>query len=92
MSIAEPRPSLEEIARLGQEAYERCVRPALRPEDAGKFVAIDIRTDEYSIATTSHDAITQLRDRMADPEVFVMRTDGSPAMKMRSPRVYSRIS
>ena len=86
MPVIEPRPSLDEIARLGQEAYERCVRPALRPEDAGKFVAIDIRTDEYSIATTSYDAITQLRDRMAEPEVFVMRSDGSPAVRMRSRR------
>lgn len=84
MPITEPRPSLDEIARLGQEAYERCVRPALRPEDAGKFVAIDIRTDEYSIAATTYDAITRLRDRNPSGEVSVMRTDGSPAVRMRS--------
>ena len=86
MPISQPRPGLDEIARLGQEAFERCVRPALRSEDAGKFVAIDIRTDAYDIAATSYDAISQLRDRSPDGEVFVMRTDGSPAVRMRGRR------
>ena len=86
MPITEPRPSLDEIARLGQEAYERCVRPALRPEDAGKFVAIALGTDDYAIKPTTYDAVECIRTRNPSGEVFVMRTDGSPAVRMRSRR------
>jgi len=86
MSIENVRPSLEEIAQIGQAAFERSVRPALRPDDAGKFVAIDILSDAYAIAATSYDAISQVRNRIAEPEVFVLRTDGSPAVRMRSLR------
>jgi hypothetical protein len=42
MPAAESRRSPEEVARLGREVFDRQVRPALRAEDDGKFVAIDI--------------------------------------------------
>ncbi len=49
MPTTEPRRSPEEIARLGAEALERCVRSALRAEDDDKFVAIDIETGDYEL-------------------------------------------
>lgn len=82
----QPRPSLDEIARLGQEAYERCVRPALRAEDAGKFVAIALDTDDFAIEATTIEAVDGIRLRHPAGEVYVMRTDGSPAVRMRSRR------
>ena len=38
-----------ELARLGQEIYDRVVRPALRPEDHGKFVAVEVETGDYEM-------------------------------------------
>src|SRR4051794_15220120 len=46
MSTTEPHRTLEELARLGSEVFDRQVRPALRPEDKGKFVAIDVGTGD----------------------------------------------
>src|SRR5437764_998296 len=42
MPTTEPHRTPEELARLGADAFERRVRPTLRPEDDGKFVAIDV--------------------------------------------------
>jgi hypothetical protein len=44
MPTTEPQHTPEELARLGAEAFDRYVRATLRPEDAGKFVAIDVVT------------------------------------------------
>src|SRR4051812_29562067 len=44
MSAPEPRLSREELARRGDDAFTRQVRPTLRPEDDGKFVAIDVES------------------------------------------------
>ena len=49
MSATEPHHSPEETARLGAEIFDRDVRPALRPEDDGQFVAIDIATGDYEL-------------------------------------------
>jgi hypothetical protein len=41
--------SLEEIARLGEALYERDVLPRLKPEDVGRFVAIDVESGAFAI-------------------------------------------
>lgn len=48
MPTTEPHRTPEELARLGAEVFDRPVRPALRPEDDGKFVAIDIGTGDQA--------------------------------------------
>jgi predicted aspartyl protease len=53
MPAAEPRQTPEELARLGPDVFERRVRPMLRPDDDGKFVALDVQTGEYSGFTGS---------------------------------------
>ena len=40
---------LADEARRGQEAFDRHVKPKLRPEDDGKFVAVDIQSGSYEI-------------------------------------------
>ncbi|HWY88843.1 MAG TPA: hypothetical protein VNX28_19175 [Gemmataceae bacterium] len=39
----------DELACLGGDIFDRQVRSALRPEDDGKFVAIDVETGDYEI-------------------------------------------
>ncbi len=46
---------LAEEARRGQEAFDRFVKPKLRPEDDGKFVAIDILSGSYEIGKRKGD-------------------------------------
>jgi len=49
MSSTQRRYSKEEFARRGDAVFESGVRPHLKPEDNGKFVAIDIESGAYEI-------------------------------------------
>ncbi len=73
MPATEPHRSPEELARLGTEAFDRHVRPKLRAEDDGKFVAIDVVTGDHEIDADDYAAVTRLRAAGRLP------TSGSPA-------------
>ena len=83
MPAPEPRRSPEEIARLGAEVFDRRVRPALRPEDDGKFVALDIDTGEYEIDEDDYAAVTRLRARRSAAEVWLERAGQPAAYQLR---------
>lgn len=59
-----PARSPEELARLGDEVFDRQVRPLLRPEDDGKFVAIDVASGEYEVDEDDYAAVIRLRARV----------------------------
>jgi arylsulfatase A-like enzyme len=73
MPGTEPRHTPEQLARLASEVFDRQVRPALRPEDDGKFVAIDVDTADYEIAEDNYSAIARLRARKPAADVWLMR-------------------
>lgn len=78
MSTTGPPRSPEEIARLGTEVFDRQVRPFLRPEDDGKFVAVDILTGEYEIDADDYTAVVRLRSRLPSADIWLARA-GYPA-------------
>ena len=65
--------TLDELDRLGQDVFDRQVRPALRPEDDGKFVAIDVDSGDYEIDEDDFAAIEGLRSRKPTADIWVMR-------------------
>jgi hypothetical protein len=65
--------SLDELAVLGADIFDRQVRPALRPEDDGKFVAIDVETGEYEMDEDDYTAVTRLRARKPAADVWLLR-------------------
>lgn len=65
--------NLNELAALGGEIFDRRVRPALRPEDDGKFVAIDVETGDYVIDADDYTAVARLRARNPAADVWLMR-------------------
>lgn len=73
-----PHRSLDELARLAGDVFDRQVRPALRPEDDGKFVAIDVDTGDYEINEGDYAANARLRARKPSADIWLMRT-GYPA-------------
>ena len=73
----------EELARLGSEVFDRHVRPVLRPEDDGKFVAIDIDSGDYEIDDDDYTAVTRLRTRRPSAEVWLGRVGQPAAYRMR---------
>src|SRR5262249_35466260 len=73
----------EEIARLGAEVFDRRVRPILRPEDNGKFVAIDVATGDYELDQDDYAAVTRLRNRQPSAEVWLGQVGQPAAYRMR---------
>ena len=73
MMPAAPNRSPEEVAELGKGFYERRVQPLLKPEDDGKYVAIDLATEEYEVDEIDWNAITRLSDRHRGAQIWVAR-------------------
>ena len=51
----------EETARLGDEIYERDIRPHVESSDRGRYVAIDVDGGSWAIADTIRRAGEDLR-------------------------------
>ena len=83
MPATTPHRSPEEIARLGGEVFDRYVRPALCPEDDGKYVAFDIETGDYELAKDDYTAVMQLRSRRPSAEIWLERVGQPAAYRMR---------
>lgn len=66
------------IATHGQAIYDRALKPVLEPVQNGKFVAIDIDTEAYTIAATAEEALLLARQK-APGKVFFLARVGSRA-------------
>jgi hypothetical protein len=86
MPSTDPRRSPEELARLATEVFDRRVRPALRPEDHGKYVAIDVGSGDYEIDQDDYAAVMRLRARRPDAEIWLERAGSPTPYKMRRSR------
>ncbi len=73
MGITKRRYSKEDFARRGGAIYEKDVRPQLKADDHGKFVAIDIKTREYAIDADELKACQKLRKRIPDAQIWMER-------------------
>jgi len=60
------------------ELFARVVKPRLRPEDDGKFVAVDVNSGEYEIDEDDYSAMTRLENRVPNADIWLERA-GSPA-------------
>lgn len=86
MTASEPRRSPEELARLGGEVFGRRVRPTLRPEDDGKFIAIDVASEDFEINEDDYAAVARLRARHPAAEVWLERAGQPTAYQLRQVR------
>lgn len=73
MSVRQPRYSMEEHARRGDEIYERVVRPRVEQGDKGKVVAIDIETEEFELAGDPITATHRLLERLPNAQIWRVR-------------------
>ncbi len=73
MASSRPRYSKEEFARRGDEIYERDIRPHVKAEDKGKFVAIDIETGTYEVEADDLAACDRLRAQIPDAQIWMVR-------------------
>jgi hypothetical protein len=86
VSTAKPRRTLDELAKLGGEVFDRQVRAGLRPEDDGKFVAIDVGTGDYEIDQDDFAAVARLRSRKPAADIWLMRAGYPTTYRMGSGR------
>jgi hypothetical protein len=67
-----PRYSEEELARRGDEIYDRDILAGLKPGDKG-IVAIDIETGVYEIAPDELTVSNRLLTRRPEAQVWIRR-------------------
>ena len=63
-----PIPSSQQIAERGEAIYKEKYAQKLEKSDLGKFVAINIKTEEATISETSEEAVRLAVDK--DPSGF----------------------
>lgn len=86
MPTAKPLRTLDELARLGADVFDRRVRPNLRPEDDGKFVAVDVVSGEYEIDRDDYAAVARLRARVPAADVWLARAGSRAACRIGAGR------
>ena len=91
MSALKPRHSKEEFARRGEEIYDRVVKPGLKPEELGKFVAIDIETEAFAIDANDFMATEKLLQKCPDAQMWLMRAGEKAACRMMGGRISLQI-
>jgi len=65
--------SKEEFARRGDAIYENAVRPQLKPDDEGKFAAIDIESGMHEMDRDELKAGNRLRARIPEAQIWMVR-------------------
>jgi hypothetical protein len=86
MAATSPRRTLDELAKLGAEVYDRRVRPTLLPGDDNKSVAIDVDTGEFEIDPDDYAAVMRLRARRPEAEIWLGRVGRPVRIRLRRSR------
>ena len=69
-----PTRPIDEITRLGDEIYERDVRPQVEADHHGEFVAIDVESGCWAIAADMRAARDRLREQPPEAvDVWLLR-------------------
>ena len=69
----------DEIGDRGTAIYVSKLRPILEPQCHGQFVAIDVETEDYEVASDADVASDRLWRRRPDAQILVERI-GYPAV------------
>lgn len=68
-----PRYPGEEFSHRGKEIYARVVRPTLSEEDIGKFVLLDIESEDFEMDPDLRKALNRLLERRPDAQTWLER-------------------
>jgi hypothetical protein len=76
--------SIEEIGRRGQAMYERDLKAKVEANNAGKYLALDIETEDYEVGDDYRVLSQRLHTRHPDTAVYIMRIGSPAAGRLRS--------
>lgn len=79
MAIGHPRYTAEEVGRRAHEIYDRSIRNQVEREHRGRYLVLDIETEEYLIADDYLTPSTALLARRPEAALFAFRI-GYPAL------------
>ncbi len=82
MNANKPRYNFEEFSQRGKEINDRDIRPALRPDDQDRFVAIDIESGNYEIDRDDFAATERLLARHPDAQIWLARVGQRAAYRI----------
>lgn len=88
--MSHPEYTTEEIARRGQEIYERSVREKVEPEHDGRFLALDVLSGDYELADEALPATARLRERRPEAVPYLVRVGRPAAFRLGGPRLLRR--
>ncbi len=74
---------IPDTARVGSEVFDTRIRPALRAEDDGKYVAIDVLSGDYELDEDDYTAVHRLRSRRPADQVWLERAGYPTAYQLR---------
>jgi hypothetical protein len=74
---------LAEEERQAEAIYDRVIRPRLRPEDDGKYIAVALGSEDYEIDANDFMATSKLMARQPGARLWLMRTGPSAAYRLR---------
>lgn len=74
-----------DLARRGDEIYERDVRPKVEASHRGEFVVIDVETGEFEVDRSELTASDRLLHRLPQAQVWLKRV-GYPYVRRFGPR------
>lgn len=69
--------------RLAKAIYDRSIRPVLRPEDDGKYIAIAVESGDFEIDPDDFAATGRLLARRPGARLWIIRSGRSAAYLMR---------
>ena len=79
---APPKYSKEEISDRGNKIYAEQIKSSVEPHDNGKFIVIDIESDDYEVDWKALVASRRLRERRPDSVRFLARVGLRAAYRM----------
>lgn len=83
MAILNPHRSPEEVSRIGLGILEQRIQPMLLPDDHGRFIAIDIKTEDFEVDDDDYTAVMRVRGRRPDGEIWIGRVGERTAYQIR---------
>lgn len=60
----------EQVSKKGEELYKNKLKPILEPKENGKFVVIDIISEDYFLGNTISEAINNAKEKYPDGRLF----------------------
>ena len=82
MNVRKPRYDSKVYAQRGDEIYDRCVKPRLRPEDKDKFVLIDIESEDFELDSSELAGSERLLTRHPDAQIWIARVGHRSAYRI----------